>query len=61
MNGKEQYLLTERAHLMCPQMNFGIVAKIISSFNEEKLYSVINKLEFALSPPAQGFYPDMLW
>ncbi len=36
-----QYAISERAHFMCPNMNFGIVVTIDESFDEEKFKSVI--------------------
>lgn len=32
-----QYLYTERPHLMCPNMNFGIVSEINSIFDEKRI------------------------
>lgn len=32
-----QKIYTERAHLMCPKMNFGIIIEIKDEYNEKKL------------------------
>ena len=32
-----EYLFTERAHLMCPNMNFGLAASIKTAFNTQKI------------------------
>lgn len=32
-----QKIYTERAHLMCPQMNFGIIIEVKDEYNEKKL------------------------
>lgn len=42
-----QYILTERAHLMCPNMHFGIKAKIASGYNKEKIQETLRELEAA--------------
>lgn len=44
---KKQYLLTERAHLMCPQMNFGIAVTIHAEYDSQKIQDVMHKLESA--------------
>lgn len=44
---KRQYLFTERAHLMCPQMNFGIAVVINAEFSNQKVKDVMNQLEAA--------------
>lgn len=36
-----QYLITERAHLMCPNMHFGIKARIITSYDFAKIKTTI--------------------
>lgn len=41
----KQYLVTERAHLMCPNMQFGILVKINATFDEGKLESVLKNLQ----------------
>jgi len=42
-----QYILTERAHLMCPNMHFGIKAKIASPYDKGKVQEVLRELEAA--------------
>ena len=37
MSGKENRIFTERAHLMCPRMCFGIVMSIDSAFETGRL------------------------
>lgn len=39
-----QYLYTERAHLMCPDMNFGIVCEVNSPFDENKIRHTLSVL-----------------
>lgn len=39
-----QYVFTERAHLMCPDMFFGISEKILAPFDREKVFGAFNKL-----------------
>ena len=33
---KRQYLLTERAHFMCPNMHFGMLMEIETEYIEER-------------------------
>ena len=42
-----EYIFTERAHLMCPNMNFGIAAVINKAFEEIRIKEVISKLSDA--------------
>ena len=42
-----QYIISERAHLMCPNMQFGICAKINAPFDEGKINSALNELQGA--------------
>lgn len=44
---KKQYLVTERAHFMCPNMNFGIKVTIKASYNFTKLQETMIQLENA--------------
>ena len=39
-----QYLYTERAHLMCPNMNFGIVSEVNGFFNENRIRCTLSLL-----------------
>lgn len=41
---ERQYLYTERAHLMCPNMNFGIVSEINGFFDEKKIRYTLSLL-----------------
>lgn len=43
----KQYLLTERAHLMCPNMCFGIVATIDAPYDSKRIKESIRALEMA--------------
>ena len=42
-----QYMYTERAHLMCPQMYFGIVETVKRRLETEALYEAFRKLSDA--------------
>ena len=42
-----QYLFTERAHLMCPQMNFGIVLASGHPYDEARIRDTVAKLSAA--------------
>lgn len=44
---KYNYLYTERTHLMCPDMHFGILAKLEKPFQEQKLSRSIDALQYA--------------
>lgn len=44
---KKQYLLTERAHLMCPNMCFGITATIDAPYDSKRIKKTITALEMA--------------
>ena len=39
-----EYLFTERAHLMCPNMCFGIVMRVSSAFDEKRIRSSVSAL-----------------
>lgn len=39
-----QYLYTEQAHLMCPNMNFGIVCEVNSPFDENRIRETLSVL-----------------
>lgn len=41
---ERQYFYTERAHLMCPNMNFGIVCEINSPFSENRIRHTLSVL-----------------
>lgn len=42
-----QYILTERAHLMCPNMHFGIKAKIAAGYDKGKVQNALLALASA--------------
>lgn len=44
---KRQYLYTERAHLMCPNMCFGIAATINAPYDADRIKNTIEALENA--------------
>ncbi|MDC7287191.1 hypothetical protein NXH76_05215 [Blautia schinkii] len=45
MESVKNYLYTERAHFMCPNMHFGIMAKIESNYDEGQLRQSIDTLQ----------------
>lgn len=47
MKTDRNYVYTERAHFMCPNMHFGIMAKIESNYDEEQLRQSIDILQKA--------------
>lgn len=47
MKSDRNYVYTERAHFMCPDMHFGIMAKIESDYDEEQLRQSIDILQKA--------------
>lgn len=47
MKSDRNYVFTERAHFMCPNMHFGIMAKIESNYDEERLLQSIDILQKA--------------
>lgn len=47
MKSDKNYVFTERAHFMCPNMHFGIMAKIESNYDEERLIQSIDILQKA--------------
>ena len=34
---ERQYVYTERAHFMCPNMHFGIIANVKAKYNNQKV------------------------
>lgn len=44
---ERQYILSERAHFMCPNMNFGMLMKIDGAMDEIKLGETLNQLAAA--------------
>lgn len=44
---KRKDICTERAHYMCPNMNFGIAVDIAKTYDEDKIYEAIGKLKDA--------------
>ena len=42
-----QYLFTERAHLMCPHMNFGIGMSVRVPYEEERIRKTLEQLSAA--------------
>ena len=44
---ERQYLFTERAHLMCPDMTFGIAASVCAGFDPAKVTECAEKLSLA--------------
>lgn len=47
MESVKNYVYTERAHFMCPNMHFGIMAKIESNYDEGQLRQSIDTLQKA--------------
>ncbi len=47
MKSDRNYVYTERAHFMCPNMHFGIMAKIERNYDEEQLRQSIDVLQKA--------------
>ena len=47
MKSDRNYVYTERAHFMCPNMHFGIMAKIESNYDEGQLRQSIETLKKA--------------
>lgn len=47
MKSDKNYVYTERAHFMCPNMHFGIMAKIESNYDEGQLRQSIDTLQKA--------------
>ena len=41
---KKQYILSERAHFMCPNMHFGIAFEVAAVYKQEKVQSVLRCL-----------------
>ncbi|MEE1255228.1 MAG: hypothetical protein UHN47_01760, partial [Lachnospiraceae bacterium] len=41
---KKQYVLTERAHFMCPNMHFGMLMEIEKEFIEEKVRETLGRM-----------------
>ncbi len=42
--GKKQYVITERAHFMCPNMHFGIKAKMVTAYDLSKVRHTLDLL-----------------
>ncbi len=42
-----QYLFTERAHLMCPHMNFGIMMSVCVPYEKERIQKALERLSAA--------------
>lgn len=57
MKPDRNYVYTERAHFMCPNMHFGIMAKIESSYDEGQLGQSIGTLQKA-HPFLQSFIAE---
>ncbi len=55
-----QYLFTERAHLMCPHMNFGIVMSVCVLYEEERIRKALEQLATAhpFLNALLGYEPD---
>ena len=47
MKSVKNYVYTERAHFMCPNMHFGIMAKIESNYDERQLRQSVDTLQKA--------------
>ncbi len=47
MKSDKNYIYTERAHLMCPNMHFGIMARLECKYGEAKLRQSIDTLQKA--------------
>ncbi len=41
---KRQYVRSERAHFMCPNMHFGIKTEIVDGFDEQRVLNAVQKL-----------------
>lgn len=41
---KKQYIVSERAHFMCPNMHFGILVKMCVKYDHEKMISTLDLL-----------------
>ncbi len=41
---EKQYVRSERAHFMCPNMHFGIKMELSCNFDESKLYDTVRKI-----------------
>lgn len=57
MKPVKNYVYTERAHLMCPAMHFGIMAKIERDYDEGRLRRSIGTLQKA-HPFLQSFIAE---
>lgn len=47
MGSNRNYLCTERAHLMCPNMHFGILAQIESDYDFQKVRQSVGAIRDA--------------
>ena len=41
---RRQYLLTERAHFMCPNMHFGMLLEIEKEYKEDKIKEILDRM-----------------
>lgn len=41
---KRQYLVTERAHFMCPNMHFGMLLEIEKEYKEDKIKEILDRM-----------------
>ena len=46
-NARKNYICTERAHYMCPNMEFGILAHIRAEYSREKVLETVRMLQAA--------------
>ena len=44
---EKQYIITERAHFMCPNMHFGMLAEIAGEYCLEKVQDTLNQMAAA--------------
>ena len=41
---KRQYLVTERAHFMCPNMHFGMLIELEKKYTQEKVKETLTRI-----------------
>ena len=41
---KRNYLVTERAHFMCPNMHFGILTELEKEYDKESVEATLNRM-----------------
>ena len=46
-HANKNYICTERAHYMCPNMEFGILAHIRAEYSREKVLETVRMLQAA--------------